>query len=68
MIEELSINDEGDLWQRHPESVAKLLIYLWECDLPRYSWDSAQDLIDNLLSLDISSKLKEELEEIKVQL
>ena len=68
VIDEFSINDENDLWQRHPESAAKLLIYLWECDLPRSSWHSARDLIDNLLSLDISEKLKEELEEIKVQL
>ena len=60
--------DKSDLWQRHPQSVAELLIYLRECDLPRYSWDSARDLIDNLLSSNISSKLKGELEEIKVQL
>ena len=68
VIDEFSINDENDLWQRHPESAAKLLIYLWECDLPRSSWHSARDLIDNLLSSNISSKLKGELEEIKVQL
>ena len=60
--------DKSDLWRRHPGSVAELLIYLWKCNLPEYSWYLARDLIDNLLSLDISSKLKEELEEIKVQL
>ena len=54
VIEELN---RSNLWRRHPESVVKLLIYLRECNLPRYSWDSARDLIDNLLSLDISSKL-----------
>ena len=68
VIEELSRSDENDLWQRHPESVVKLLIYLWECDLPGHSWYSGRDLIDNLLSSDISEQLKEELEEIKVQL
>ena len=68
IIEALSISDENELWQRHPESVAKLLIYLWEYDLPGHSWRSARDLIDNLLSSDISEQLKEELEEIKVQL
>ena len=68
VIEELSINDENDLWQRHPESVVKLLIYLWECNLPGHSWYSGRDLIDDLLSSNISSKLKGELEEIKVQL
>ena len=68
VIDKFSINDENELWQRHPESVAKLLIYLRECGLPRHSWYSAQDLIDNLLSVDISEQLREELEEIKVQL
>ena len=58
---------KSDLWQKHPASVAELLMYLWECDLPEYSY-LAQDLIDNLLSSDISEQLKEELEEIKVQL
>jgi hypothetical protein len=68
VIEELGINNENDLWQKHPESVVKLLIYLWECDLPRHSWHSGRDLIDNLLSSDISEQLKEKLEDIKVQL
>ena len=68
VIEELSISDENDLWQKYPESVVKLLIYLWECDLPRHSWYSGRALIDNLLSSNISSQLKGELEEIKVQL
>ena len=68
VIEELSRNNEYDLWQKYPESVVKLLIYLWECDLPGHSWYSGRDLIDNLLSSNISSQLKGELEEIKVQL
>ena len=68
VIEELSINNENDLWQKHPESVAELLIYLWECDLPGHSWYSGRDLIESLLSSNISSKLRGELEEIKVQL
>ena len=68
IIEALSISDENELWQRHPESVVKLLIHLWKCDLPRHSWHSGRGLIDNLLSSSISLKLKGELEEIKVQL
>ena len=68
VIEELSINNENDLWQKHPESVVKLLIYLWECDLPAHSWYSGRDLIDNLLSSNISSELKRKLEEIRIQL
>ena len=59
---------KSDLWQSHPEAVAKLLIYLWKCNLPRYSWYSVPKLIDKLLPLDISPELKRELQEIKVQL
>ena len=68
IIAGLSKIDENDLWQSFPKRVAKLLIYLWGCNFSRYDWRSARDLIDNLLSSNISSKLKEELEEIKVQL
>ena len=68
VIDEFSINHENDVWQRHPESVAKLLIYLWECDLPRSSWYSARDLIDQLLRLDSSPESRRELQEIRIQL
>ena len=68
VIDEFSINHENDIWQRHPESAAKLLIYLWECDLPRSSWHSARDLIDQLLRLDSSPESRQELQEIRIQL
>ena len=68
VIEKLSIDDENELWQRHPKSVAKLLIYLWRCNLPRSSWYSARDLIDQLLQLDISQESRQELQEIRIQL
>ena len=68
IIANLSKTDENNLWQRFPKWVAKLLIYLWSCNFSRYDWHSVLNLIDNLLSLDISAALKEELEEIKVQL
>ena len=58
----------SDLWRSHPESLAKLLIYLWEYELPRHSWRSARELIDNLLRLDISSERRQELQEIRIQL
>ena len=60
--------DESDLSQRHPEALAKLLIYLWECNLPNYTWVSGQELIDKLLKQDITSEQKQKLEEIKIQL
>ena len=65
VIEELN---RSNLWRRHPESVVKLLIYLRECNLPRYSWDSARDLIDLLILLDISPERRQELQEIRIQL
>ena len=68
VIDEFSINDENDVWQRHPESAAKLLIYLWECDLLRSSWYSARELIDQLLLSDISPEYEQELQEIRIQL
>ena len=60
--------NKSDLSQRHPEALAKLVIYLWECNLPNYTWVSGQELIDKLLQLDISLERKEKLEEIKIQL
>ena len=68
IIEDLNASDENNLWQKHPEPVAKLLIYLWKCDLPEYSWDSVQQLIDKLLPLDISPEHEQELQEIRIQL
>ena len=68
VIEKLSRSDESDLGQRHPESVAKLLIYLRECGLPRHSWNSARDLIGQLLLSDISPERRQELQEIRIQL
>lgn len=64
VIDELS---DSDLLQNHPEAVAKLLIYLWECDRESVRY-LAEKSIDKLLPLDIPSELKEKLQEIKVQL
>ena len=59
--------NKSDLSQRHPEALAKLLIYLRECNLPNYRI-SGRELIDKLLQLDISPERKEKLEEIKILL
>ena len=61
--------NKSDLSQRHPEALAKLLIYLWECTLPNDTWVSGQELIDKLLKQDIiTSEQKQKLKEIKIQL
>ena len=68
VIEALSRSDEINLWQRYPESVAKLLIYLWECNLPRHSWYSVRDRVNQLLLLNISQESRQGLHEIRIQL
>ena len=60
--------EEGDLWRSHPEEVAKLLVHWGKCDLQEEAWFSGVKLINKLLQLDISSELKQQLKELKVQL
>ena len=60
--------EKGNLWQSYPEEVAKLLVYWGECALQEETWFSGVSLIDKLLESDISSELKQKLEELKVQL
>ena len=61
--------NESDLWQRYPDEVAKLLIYLWECNLRNSIWFSGlKELIDKLLKQNISPEQKQKLKEIQIQL
>lgn len=61
--------NESDLWQRYPDGVAKLLIYLSKRNLQDSIWFSGlKELIDKLLQLDISPEQKQKLNEIKIQL
>ena len=57
--------NQSDLWQHYPEEVAKLIIYLFECNL-RYV--KLKELINKLLQQNISPRLKQELKEIEVQI
>ena len=61
------INESG-LWQRYPEAVAKLLIYLGGCNLPLYAWHGGKVLIDELVATEIPEDLKEKLEELSATL
>lgn len=56
------------LWENHPEAVADLLFYLWDCNIPNYRRSAVLTIIVALLELNISSELKQKLEEIKIQL
>ncbi len=60
--------NKSDLWKHYPDAVAKLLIYLYEYNLPNYTWVSGRELIDKLLKQDILLEHKKELKEIKAQL
>ena len=60
--------NEGDLWQSHPEEIAKLLVHWGKCDLREDVWFSGMELINKILQSHISPKLKQQLEEIRVQL
>ena len=58
----------NETWQNHPEAVAKLLFYLWDCNIPNHRQSAVLTIIVSLLELNISSELKQKLEEIKIQL
>ena len=55
-------------WEKHPEAVAKLLIFLWGCTIPVWYRDSVSNIIAPLLKADISSELRQKLKEISIQL
>ena len=55
-------------WEHHPDSVAKLLIYLWKCNIPTHYIDTVPQIIAPLLESDISPERKQKLEDIRIQL
>ena len=55
-------------WQVYPEAVAKLLIYLWGCNIPVWHRHSLPQIITPLLKADISRERRQKLEDIKIQL
>ena len=59
--------ETGDLWQNHPEEVAKLLVHWGKCDLREDVWFSGMELINKILP-NISPELKQQLENLKVKL
>lgn len=60
--------ETGDLWQKYPEEVAKLLIHWGKCDLREDVWYSGTELVDKLLQSGISPELKQKLKEFRVRL
>ena len=60
--------NQSDLWENYPEAVAKLLIYLGTCKLPRYEWYEGRELTEKLFESDISEELKVKLKELVARL
>ena len=60
----------NETWRNHPaKAVAKLLIYLWESNMPQYEHDTMRKMAEPLLAeSNIPPELKQKLEEIKIQL
>lgn len=59
---------ESELLRRHPEAVARLLIYLGESDSPSYIWHEGRKLIDKLLESRLPSILENGLKELIAKL
>ncbi len=55
------------IWQNHPEAVGELLIYLWKCNIPAHYIDTVPKIIAPLLESNISSELRQKLEEIRIR-
>ena len=55
---------DSDVLQRHPEALAKLVIYIGKGDEPQIWWDAKEKVIDPLLQSDIPEKLKKGLTEL----
>ena len=59
--------EKSDIWQKHPETASKLLIYLVPCGLDGPNSSAVQDLAAKLLQSEISKKLRTELEALAAE-
>ncbi len=59
--------NEGELWEKFPKSTALLLVFLSRCRSP-VGWYKGKELIDKLLTTDISNDIKQDLEELTTHL
>ena len=53
--------------ESHPESAARLLIFLAEPDLPRHAWLGGTELIEKLLNQNLPEHLEHRLKEIRAE-
>lgn len=59
--------EESNLWQKHPEATAKLLIYLMPCGIDGPNSSAVQNLAAKLLQSEIPEPLRTELEDLAAQ-
>ena len=59
--------EKGDLWNRHPEAVAKLLIHLGRIKSRTRAWSNGKELVDKLLKADLSCELKQQMKELAAE-
>lgn len=59
--------EKGDLWERHPASVAQLLCHLGRIKSRSLAWPKGKELIQKLLKSDIPCELKRELKELAAE-
>ena len=60
--------NEGELWSRYPEAVAKLLVHIGGCESPSWIWHDGKELIEKLLPLNLPQHLEIQLKELSVKL
>ena len=65
IIREIS---RGDLWSKHPDATAQLLVHIADSKSPAWAWHGGKELIDNLLALDLPDDLKTKLKELPARL
>ncbi len=59
--------EKGDLSERHPEAVAKLLIHLGRIKSRPRAWSKGKELIDKLLKANLSCEQKQQLKELAAE-
>ena len=61
------LSKKDSLVRKHPQEVAKLLIYLGQCDSPGYVWYKGTELVKKLFESDLPKDLEQRLKELKVR-
>ena len=61
------LSESDSIIRKHPEKVAKLLIYLGQCDSPGYVWNTGTELLEKVFQSDLPKDLEQGLKELRVR-